>query len=105
MQSRQKERIGEILLRHAAEFLSRESNRLSLITVTGLRSTDKIGHVTFLVSIYPEEREAEALGFLMRERGKLRRYIKEHVRLRRIPHLEFEIDRGEKHRRSIDDIH
>jgi len=104
MESRQKERIEDLLQRHAAEFLSRESNRLSLITVTGLRSTDELGHVTFLVTVYPEDRAEEALGFLMRQRSALRDYIKEHMRLRRIPHIEFELDRGEAHRRGIEEI-
>lgn len=104
MESRQRERIEDMLQRLAAEFLSRESNRLSLITVTGMRATEEMGKVIFLVSVYPEAREEEALGFLMRQRGTLRDYIKENIRLRRIPHIEFEIDRGEKHRRTIEGI-
>lgn len=104
MESRQKNRIEELLLRSAAEFLSRESNRLSMITVTGLRASEELGQVTFLVSVFPDERQEEALGFLMRQRGELRDYIKGNVRLRRIPHIEFELDRGEKHRREIEEI-
>ncbi len=92
MPPRQTNRTREMLMRAAAAFLSRESNRTSLITVTGIECAQDLSRVTFLVSVFPTERKEEALGFLMRGRGDLREYIKENVPLYRIPHIEFAFD-------------
>ena len=97
-------RIEEALQHLAAEFLSRESNRLSLITVTGIRMSSELGHATILVSVFPEEREAEALGFLKRQRSDFRAYIKAKTQIRRIPEIDFDIDLGEKHRWLLENI-
>lgn len=101
MLKRQREQIEERLRHLAAEYLKRESNRLSLITVTGIRMSDELGRATILVSVYPEEREAEALGFLKRSRTDFREFVKDQMYSGRIPHLDFEIDHGEKHRQTI----
>ena len=97
-------RIEEALQHLAAEFLARESNRRSLITVTGIRMSDELGRATILVSVFPEDKEPEALGFLKRQRSDFRSYIKDHMELRRIPEVDFEIDPGEKHRQHVDTI-
>lgn len=86
----------------ASEFVNLHSNHTSLITVTDVRLSPTLERVTFLVSTYPETAEGAALGFLMRKRGECRAYLKEHAPLRRIPHVEFEIDTGEKHRQRVD---
>jgi ribosome-binding factor A len=88
----------------AAEFISRESNRTSLITVTSLSLSTDFSQAKILVSIFPEEAEKEALDFLKRKRGELRSYLGERVKTKRIPFIDFEIDNGEKNRRRLDEI-
>lgn len=95
----------ELLLKElAAQFVSYESNRQSLITVTRAELSDKGDRVTFFVSVFPEANEPVALGFLMRKRGECRTHIKTKLALKHIPHVEFAIDDGEKYRRRVDEL-
>jgi ribosome-binding factor A len=88
----------------ASEFIALNSNRESLITVTNTVLSKKGDRVTFYVSVYPEDAESPALGFLMRKRGDVREYLKEKASLARIPHVEFLIDDGEKSRQRVDEL-
>ena len=92
--------LGEI----AATFINTWSNRQSLITLTRTTLSEKGDTVNFYVSVFPESAEGPALGFLMRKRGECREYLKERVRIARIPHVEFVIDDGEKKRRRVDEL-
>lgn len=97
-------RIIDRLRELAARFVADESSGRGLITVTNVILNDGEDHAVFLVSIYPEDAEGPALGFLMRKRGECRAYIAAHARLRTIPHVEFAIDHGEKERRRVETL-
>ena len=88
----------------AAEFVSRESNRTSLITVTSVFLSPDLAKATVFITVYPEGAEQEALDFLKRKKGELRAYAQERVKMRRIPLFDFEIDVGEKNRQQIDTL-
>lgn len=88
----------------ASDYIARESNRESLITITNVELTRAGDRVTFYVSIYPESAEGPALGFLMRKRGEVREYMKTNGALGRLPHVEFELDAGEKRRQRVDEL-
>jgi ribosome-binding factor A len=88
----------------AAQYVASVSNRTSLITVTRTKLTRAGDQVTFFVTVYPESAEAPALGFLMRKRGECKAYLKEHVPARQLPHVEFALDVGDKHRRRVDEL-
>ncbi|MCK5060068.1 MAG: ribosome-binding factor A [Candidatus Pacebacteria bacterium] len=98
------EKGTQVLRDVAAEFVSRESNRTSLITVTSVSLSTDFSKVIFLISVYPEEAEKEALDFLKRKRGELRTYLGAKVKTKRIPFVDFEIDKGEKTRQRLDEI-
>jgi ribosome-binding factor A len=89
------------LMELAAEFLARESNRTSLITITRAELNDTHDHIVFFVHIFPEDMRDTALGFLLRKRGECRDYMKKHARIGRMPHVEFALDKGEDHRIAI----
>ncbi len=100
-----REQKTEQLLRElAADFLQRESNRLSLITVTGIEITNNFANVTVLISVLPESGQDDALEFAKRKRSEFRQYIKEHSKLQRLPVVDFRLDIGEKNRQKIDSI-
>ncbi len=86
----------------AAKFINTWSNRRSLITITRTELTDTLDRVVFFVSVFPEDAEGPAVGFLMRKRSECREYLKTHVALGKLPHVEFIIDEGEKKRRKVD---
>ena len=90
------DRIAEEIRRLSGEFLSRESNRLSLITVTRILLSRDTRKATICISIFPPEKEKAALEFSARHAGDLREYMKKHSRLPVIPHLTFQIDKTEE---------
>lgn len=98
------ERVKEKMREALSTFIEQESNRQSLITITNLDLSPDFKRVTVFVTVFPEDAEAVALDFLKRQRSDARTYLKKNSRLARIPHIDFEIDGGEKARQRIDEI-
>lgn len=98
------DRFVSIIKDLASRFLSMESNRTSLITVTNVEVTDKADRATILFTVLPIEKEKDALDFTKRQRSAFKEFVKENSRLMRIPFFDFEIDKGEKNRQKIDGL-
>ncbi len=103
MNSRQN-KIKDLFMEMAAQFLQSESNYTSLITVTNADVSSDLKKATIFVTVFPEDSEKDALNFLKRKRKGFREFAKSKARLRRIPFFDFEIDRGEKNRQLIDSL-
>ncbi len=99
-----RERLQEALRETAAEFLAREANRQSLITVTGAMLSENGKSVNILISVYPESAEQSALEFANRNRREFMDFFKTRVRGGAPAHIEFVIDRGEKNRQRLDEL-
>ena len=99
-----KEKITEQLVHLAGMFLALESNNTSLITVTNARLSDDLKRATILLSIYPMEKEVEALRFVKRKELEFRKYAGDRLRALRIPRITFDLDTGEKNRQRIDEL-
>ena len=104
MNSHKPEKITSLLTQYAAEFLNRQSNGASLITVTHSTISNDLKQATIFVTIFPDDKEEEALNFVKRQRSELRDYIKTKSKLGTLPFLDITLDRGEKNRQHIDDI-
>ncbi len=102
--SQRSDQVSKHIQEVAAEFLSRESNRVSLITVTNVSISKDFKRATVYFTVYPETHETQALHFARRKRSEFKEYLKKRMHSKRIPFVEFEIDTGEKHRQHIDDI-
>ena len=98
------EKLKEALMHAAAEFIARESNRTSLITVTSVEIGHKAQQATILITVLPETAEADALNFLKRKRAEMRDFIGQKVAMRQVPFMDIAIDPGAKHAQSIDAI-
>jgi ribosome-binding factor A len=98
------EKVGNIIKKLASEFLSRESNRTSLITVTDVRMEDRERKAIVLFTVFPEPQAAIALAFAKRKRSEFREHVKKNTRIKIIPRVDFEIDKGEKFRQRIDEL-
>jgi ribosome-binding factor A len=96
--------LADQLRECASHFINEWSNRQSLITITDVQLSEQTEKVIFYVTIYPENAEGSALGFLLRKRGECRTYLKTHLPLGRIPHVEFALDEGEKNRKKVDSL-
>ncbi|MCR4334223.1 MAG: ribosome-binding factor A [Patescibacteria group bacterium] len=88
----------------ASKFLQRESNHLSLITVTDIMISKDSKRMTIFFTVLPETKEKAALDFTKRKRSEFREYVKNNSRMQRIPFFDFAIDGGEKNRQKIDEI-
>lgn len=97
-------KLKEMLRELAAEFFSRTSNRLSMITITDVEILSRGGKAVILMTVLPESMEESALEFAHRQLSDLREYVKEKSRIGRIPFFEVRIDTGEKNRQRIDKI-
>jgi len=99
-----KTQVEEMVAHAAADFLSRTSNRQSLITVTRASISPDLRNATIYFTVFPEDTEAAALEFVKRQRSEFRSSIKKHVRLKSVPVFDFVIDEGEKKRQILDEI-
>lgn len=104
MPTLRQEKVAEQVRQYAAQFLEIESNKTSLITVTRCTISSDLKRATVFISVLPESRAQTALDFAKRKRKDLRGYIKKHLRLKRIPFVDIEIDEGELNRQKIDEL-
>jgi len=98
------ERLTEVLRMQAGEFLVREAGAHSLITVTRVTLSGDKKRATIFLTVLPENKEIAAVGFATRQIPEFKEFIKSRVRMHRIPHIDFEIDKGEKNRQRIDEL-
>jgi ribosome-binding factor A len=99
-----REKLEELIRKLAADFIQRESSRISLITVTRAAVSEDEKYATVFVTVLPETSERAAIDFLKRNRREFQDYIKSHARTRSIPTIDFKIDIGEKTRQKIDEL-
>lgn len=104
MEYNRQDRVIEHIAHLAADFLGRESNRQSLITVTRADVSPDYSKSAIYVTVLPESAEEDALNFLKRKRAEFKQYVKDHATLRKVPFFDFVLDTGEKHRQRLDEI-
>jgi ribosome-binding factor A len=100
----QNQRATLMLQELAAKFIQHEANTNPLITITSAHASPDFKNVTIFFTTIPEEKQADAHIFLKRNAGEFKNYIKKHGRFKMIPHINFEIDYGERHRQHIDEV-
>ena len=83
------EKVISALTHTAAEYINRESNRQSLITVTKVTVDDRGREACIYISIYPDNKAHAALDFLNRNADEFKRYVHAHVKMRSIPRYRF----------------
>lgn len=88
----------------AAEFISREAGRSTLITATRTDLSPDGKHATVYVSVYPTDQGEHAITFLMRNKDDFRDYLKSRARFPILPFVTFEIDYGELNRQRLDEL-
>lgn len=98
------DRVASLIKEIAADFIQREANHDPMITVTRVSIAPDYRRATIFFTTIPEERQQDALIFLKRSAGDFRQYLKKKCKLKLLPHLEFDLDVGERHRQHIDEI-
>jgi ribosome-binding factor A len=94
---------GEII-KIAQNFFQRESNGASIITVTEVDIAPNLENCLIKFRVLPDDKEKAALEFARRLRPELRNAIKDGMRIYKIPHLEVDIDYGDKNREHLDQV-
>jgi len=98
------EKIGSLLKELVANFLLRENNNTSLITVTSATVSPDLKKATIYITVLPNSKETTALEFAKRKRSEIRDFIKQNMETKVIPFIDIEIDKGEKNRQRIDEL-
>lgn len=98
------DKLISALIATAAEFFNLHSSKFSMITITGCEVSRDERVATFLISVYPTDKEEAALDFAKRNRPELREYLMEHIKLRHVPRVDVEVDLGEKNRQRISEL-
>lgn len=101
---RRPEQTNETIAHLAAQFISRESNRESLITVTRSAMSSDYKHVTIFLSVIPESQTEKAIAFAKRVRSDFREFLKQKTVMHPIPTVDFVLDTGELNRQRVDEL-
>lgn len=102
--SDRKIKVTELIKELAASFIQQEANADPLITVTSVDVSPDIRRAIIFFTTIPDGREQDALIFLKRNGSNMRNSFKQKARIKNIPHLEFMVDAGERHRQHMDEL-
>lgn len=105
--SQRTDRVADLLRAELAAIIQREVRdpRVHLTTVTGLTVSRDLSHAEVRISALGSDEERQAsLEALIRAKGYIRRLLAQRVRLRTVPELAFELDRGAEHSQRISEI-
>jgi ribosome-binding factor A len=97
-------RFAEEITHRAAEFVQSISNHTALLTVTRTILNEGARTAVICVTVYPREKEPEALALLKRQKTSLIQHLNTVFKRRNLPRIDIVIDEGEKHRQDIDTL-
>ena len=78
------EKVANYIKELAAQFLLREGNNTSLITVTSANTSPDLKRATVYITVLPTSKEKLALEFVKRKRGELREFLKKNLTINSI---------------------
>lgn len=102
-----RDRIDELLRSAISRVLTSELKdpRVKLATVTSVQSTGDLSQARVLISVLgSDEDRATCIEALRGAKGFVRSQLASRLRLRTVPELRFELDRGAEHSQRISEI-
>lgn len=84
-----RDRAAASILKAAGEFIARESNGSSLITVTRSVYDEDGTHIIIYFSVYPDKDTYAAQDFLTRRTGDFAAFLKTQIEIRAVPRIRF----------------
>ena len=88
------ERLNKTLREELSLVIAKELELAALVTVTSIESDEDLRVSKVRFSALPSEKAPEVLKILNRQAGRLRSLLDKKIRIKSIPKLVFEIDRG-----------
>ena len=104
MSADRRSKVAALIGEQVATFIRHESNTDPMITLTNVDLSPDMKYAIIFVTTIPENREQDAIVFLKRNGSEIRKHLKKQLKLKVIPHLDFMIDAGERHRQHMDEI-
>lgn len=101
------DRLADLLRHELAEILQHglKDPRVRLATVAGVTVSRDLAHAKVRVSVLGSDDERRrCVAALVHARGFVRSLLARRVRLRTVPELRFELDRGAEHSQRISEI-
>lgn len=102
--NQKQEKMEKELRRVVSDFLKRQTNKTSLITITKIDLSPDFKRAVIYITVLPEEKERAGLSFITRHLHGLREYVKKNLKTRIIPMFSVEVDEGEHNRQKIDEL-
>lgn len=97
-------RVESLLREMIATYVASEANPDPLITITSVSVSPDYRNATIFFTTIPESKEQNALIFLNRAGGEIRRFVQKKSDLKITPSLTFAIDSGERARQYLDTV-
>ncbi len=105
--SQRSERVGDLIRTELSELLRREMRdpRVALASVTRVEVSHDLGHARVWISALGDETQrGAAIAGIEHGSGFLRSQLARRLRLRVVPELRFELDRGAEHSQRISEL-
>jgi ribosome-binding factor A len=105
--TRRTDRIDDLIRAELAQLLLRDVNdpRVRLATISEVTVSKDLRHAKVKVSVLGDDaHRSEAIAGLTHARGFLRSQLSHRLRLRVVPELDFELDRGAEYSQQISDL-
>ncbi len=98
------QRVESLLRELVAGFIANEANSNPLITITQVSVSPDYRSATVFFTTIPEDREQDALIFMKRFGGDIRKHVMKGSDLKIVPEFRFSIDGGERARQYLDTV-
>ena len=105
--TRRTERVGNVIQREIADFISRELSdpRLGFLTLSKVEVAPDLSQARISVSVLGNDREKhDTLAALADNAGRIRTHLAKTMSTRTVPHLRFELDRNLDHGMRIAEL-
>lgn len=104
VKTRRQERMSFLLRNIISSFIKSKIASKSIITVTLVEVSDDLRTAKIFISVFPEDKEKEILALLKNKNRDIHNFIKAKIKMKFLPLVSFEIDRGIKIERKIEEI-
>jgi len=99
------ERINSLLRKEISQILLKEIDFGSIfVTLTEVKTTPDLIKARILITTHPEKGEKEALSILQKNIYQIQKKINKKLKMKIVPKIQFEIDKGMKNLYKIDEL-
>lgn len=104
MKSRRLEKINELIHRFIGEFLRKELETDSLVTISRVETSANGQHSTIGITVFPFNKSAEAVTEIEKNIYEIQQKLNRGLRIRPVPKIRFELDESEEKGSKILDV-